>query len=70
MKPIVLGLTAVALATLTSACGYSERTYAVQGPSTESAVAVPGAEHHGDRYYSGGYYVAPATTTTTYVRTY
>lgn len=69
MKTVVFGLAAVALAALTGACGYSERTYAVQGPapSTQSAVAVPGAEYHGDRYYSGGYYYP---STTTYVRSY
>lgn len=70
MKTVILGLAVVALAALTSACGYSEHTYAVQGPApaTESAVAVPGAEYHGDRYYSGGYYYYPSRTT--YVRAY
>jgi hypothetical protein len=78
MKSIVFGLSAVALAALTGACGYSERTYAVQGPapSTESAVAVPGAEYYGDRYYSPGYYYYPSNTAyvypsnTAYVRYY
>jgi hypothetical protein len=69
MKTVVIGLAAAALAVLTAGCGYSERTYAVQGPapSTESAVAVPGAEYHGDRYYSGSYYYP---STATYVRSY
>lgn len=70
MKTVVIGLAAVALAALTAGCGYSERTSAVQGPApaTESAVAVPGAEYHGDRYYSGGYYYYPSSGR--YVRAY
>jgi hypothetical protein len=54
MKRIVFGLSAlVVLAGLTSACGYSEHTYAVQGPAPayERPVAVPGASYYGDRYY-------------------
>ncbi len=66
MKPIVISLAAVMLAALTAGCGYySERTYAVRG---ESAVAVPGAEYYGDRYYYSSPYYYP--TTTAYVRTY
>ena len=60
MKRIVFGLsTLVVLAGLTSACGYSEHTYAVQapGPAYERPVAVPGATYYGDRYYD-----APTTT--------
>jgi hypothetical protein len=70
MKTVILGLTTVALAALTSACGYSERTYAVQAPAPgyERPVAVPGAEYYGDRYYSNGYYYYPATGR--YVRAY
>ena len=54
MKPIVFGLGAIVLAALTAGCGYSEHTYAVQGPapSYERPVAVPGAGYYGDRYYS------------------
>lgn len=45
MRQMVYGLGAIALATLTSACGgYTERTY---------AVAAPGATYYGDRYYDG-----------------
>ena len=53
MKRIVFGLTAIVLAALTSACGYSEHTYAVQGPAPayERPVAVPGATYYGDRAY-------------------
>jgi hypothetical protein len=58
MKSIVYGLSAVALAFLAAGCGYSERTY---------AVAAPGAEYYGDRYYSSAYYYP---TTTAYVRYY
>jgi len=71
MKPMVIGLAAVMLAALTAGCGYSERTYAVRG---ESAVAVPGAEYYGDRYYSSPRYYSSSSyyypTTTAYVRTY
>jgi hypothetical protein len=54
MKRLVFGLSAiVVLAGLTSACGYSEHTYAVQAPAPayERPVAVPGASYYGDRYY-------------------
>ena len=57
MKSIVFGLSAIALAALTTACGYSERTY---------AVAAPGAEYYGDTYYSSYYY----PSRTAYVRYY
>lgn len=63
MNRIVFGLSAiVVLAGLTSACGYSEHTYAVQAPAPayERPVAVPGASYYGDRYYD-------AAPTTTYV---
>ena len=68
MKTVVISLAAVALAALTAGCGYSERTYAVQGPapSTERAVAVPGAEYYGDRPTT---YYYPSSSTT-YVRSY
>jgi hypothetical protein len=69
MKRLALGLTAIALAALTSACGYTEHTYAVQGPapayvqapapSYERPVAVPGATYYGDRAYD---YPAPRTS--------
>jgi hypothetical protein len=70
MKTVVFGVAAVALAALTAGCGYSERTYAVQGPapSYERPVAVPGAEYYGDRYYSNGYYYYPSSGR--YVRAY
>ncbi len=70
MKNVVYGLAAITLAALTAGCGYSERTYAVQGPapSTERAVAVPGAEYYGDRQYSNGYYYYPSSGR--YVRAY
>jgi len=70
MKTVFIGLAAVALAALTSGCGYSERTYAVQAsaPSAERAVAVPGAEYDGDRTYSNGYYYYPSSGR--YVRAY
>jgi hypothetical protein len=58
MKAILLGLSAVILAGLTTSCAYSDRTY---------AVAAPGAEWYGDRYYTPTYY---APTTTAYVRYY
>jgi hypothetical protein len=53
MKRIVLGLSAIVLAALTAGCGYSEHTYAVQGPAPayERPVAVPGATYYGDRAY-------------------
>jgi hypothetical protein len=60
MKAILLGLSAVILAGLTTSCAYSDRTY---------AVAAPGAEHYGDRYYTP----APAyyyPSSTAYVRYY
>jgi hypothetical protein len=63
MNRIVFGLSViVVLAGLTSACGYSEHTYAVQAPAPayERPVAVPGASYYGDRYYD-------AAPTTTYV---
>ena len=66
MKSIVFGLSAVALAALTGACGYSERTQAVVAPSYERPVAVPGAEYYGDSYYSSYYY----PSRTAYVRYY
>jgi hypothetical protein len=68
MKSLAYGTIAIALAALTTACGYSERTYAVAAPNYERPVAVPGAEYYGDRYYSGGYYYYP--TRTSYVRYY
>ena len=67
MKRIVFGLSAIVLAALTAGCGYSEHTYAVQGPAPayvqgpapayERPVAVPGATYYGDRAYD-----QPATT--------
>jgi hypothetical protein len=55
MKRIALGLSAIVLAAMTSACGYTEHTYAVQAPapsySYERPVAVPGATYYGDRAY-------------------
>ena len=61
MKRIVFGLSAIVLAALTAGCGYSEHTYAVQGPAPayERPVAVPGATYYGDRAYD--------QPTTTYV---
>jgi hypothetical protein len=61
MKRIALGLSAIVLAAMTSACGYSEHTYAVQAPapSYERPVAVPGATYYGDRAYD---YPAPRTS--------
>lgn len=75
MKSIVFGLSAVALAALTGACGYSERTYAVAAPGYERPVAAPGATYYGDRYYSSNGYYYPSTSgyyapRTAYVRTY
>jgi hypothetical protein len=70
MKTVVFGLAAVTLAALSSGCGYSERTYAVQAPApgVQGAVAVPGAEYYGDRTYSNGYYYYPSSGR--YVRAY
>jgi hypothetical protein len=54
MKRILIGLGAVALASLTAACGYSDRT--------NYAVAAPGATYYGDRYYDGyAYRTYPST---------
>jgi len=70
MKTVVFGFAAVTLAALSSGCGYSERTYAVQAraPGVQGAVAVPGAEYYGDRTYSNGYYYYPSSGR--YVRAY
>ena len=59
MKSLVRGISAVILAALAAGCAYSDRTY---------AVAAPGAEYYGDRYYSNGYYYYPGTGR--YVRAY
>jgi hypothetical protein len=69
MKTVVFGFAAVTLAALSSGCGYSERTYAVQAPApgVQGAV-VPGAEYYGDRTYSNGYYYYPSSGR--YVRAY
>jgi len=70
VKTVVFGFAAVTLAALSSGCGYSERTYAVQAPApgVQGAVAVPGAEYYGDRTYSNGYYYYPSSGR--YVRAY
>ncbi len=54
MKPMFVGLSVVVvLAALTTGCGFSEHTYAVQAPAPvyERPVAVPGATYYSDRYY-------------------
>ena len=63
MKTIVYGLTAVVLAALSAGCAYTERT---------QAVAAPGAEYYGDRYYSAPStaYVYTSPSPSYVVRTY
>ena len=66
MKTLIYGVCAVSLAALSAGCAYSDRTYAVTSDGTY-AVATPGAEYYGDRYYSGYYYYPSRTA---YVRYY
>jgi hypothetical protein len=63
MKAIIYGLAATVLAALSAGCAYSERT---------AAVAVPGAEYSGDRYYSAPStaYVYTAPSSSYVVRSY
>jgi len=63
MKAIVYGLVATILAALSAGCAYTERT---------AAVAAPGTEYYGDRYYSAPStaYVYPAPASSYVVRTY